>query len=133
MEYLEEVVKFKSEINKYIKKSREELNIVDVLILTTLKENPDTLARDFSEIFGTDPSYMTRNMIKLEKKNLVDRKKNGRKNYLFLTSKGERVCKEAMESKEKLLRELFLKVDPEEYETGIKVLRSFTGLLKEKM
>jgi len=133
MEYLEEIVRFKNGINKYIKKSSEELNIIDALILTTLKEKPDTLARDFSEIFETDPSYMTRNMIKLEKKDLVIRKRSGRKNYLFLTNKGEEVCREVMGTKNEILKELFTRIDSKDYRAGIRVLKTLTEILKEKI
>ena len=135
MKHLKELVKFKNEMNKYMRTSGArlgELNVLDSLLLITLRENPDTTAKDFSIIFNTDPSYMSRNVIKLEKKRLVVRVREGRKNYLRLTKKGNVICNGIAEARSSFLKELFKKVEPEDLEATLRVFKAAEEVLKEK-
>lgn len=134
MLYLEEFMKFRNGMNRYIRmceKEVDELNILDSIILTALKDNPNMLAKDFSQMLSIDPSYMTRDLVKLEKNELITREKEGRQKILKLTEKGERICSDIERVKGKFLRELFSKVEPEDLETSQKIFRAANKVLEE--
>lgn len=134
MLYLEEFMKFRNGINRYIRmceKEVDELNVLDSMILTALKDNPNMLAKDFSKMLSIDPSYMTRDLVKLEKNELITREKEGRQKILKLTEKGERICCDIERVKGKFLSELFKKVDPDELETSQKIFRAANKVLEE--
>ncbi len=134
MLYLEEFMKFRNGINRYIRmceKEVDELNILDSVILTALRDNPNMLAKDFSKMLSIDPSYMTRDLVKLEKNDLIVREKDGRQKTLKLTEKGERICIGIERIKGKFLTELFKKVDPDELETSQRIFRAANKVLEE--
>ncbi len=134
MLYLEEFMKFRNGMNRYIRmceKEVDELNILDSVILTALRDNPNMLAKDFSQMLSIDPSYMTRDLVKLEKNELITREKDGRQKTLKLTEKGERICNGIERVKGKFLTELFKKIEPEELETSQKIFRAANKVLEE--
>ncbi|GLI55190.1 hypothetical protein PM10SUCC1_07050 [Propionigenium maris DSM 9537] len=134
MLYLEEFMKFRNGINRYIRmceKEVDELNILDSVILTALRDNPNMLAKDFSKMLSIDPSYMTRDLVKLEKNELITREKDGRQKTLRLTEKGERICTGIERVKGKFLSELFKKVDPDELEASQRIFRAANKVLEE--
>jgi len=134
MLYLEEVMKFRNGMNRYIRmceKEVDELNILDSMILTALKDNPNMLAKDFSKMLNIDPSYMTRDLVKLEKNELITREKEGRQKTLKLTERGERVCDGIERVKRKFLNELFKKVEPDELEISQRIFRAANEVLEE--
>lgn len=134
MLYLEEFMKFRNGINRYIRmceKEVDELNILDSVILTALRDNPNMLAKDFSKMLSIDPSYMTRDLVKLEKNELITREKDGRQKTLRLTEKGERICTGIERVKGKFLSELFKKVNPDELEASQRIFRAANKVLEE--
>ncbi|WP_281833507.1 MarR family winged helix-turn-helix transcriptional regulator [Propionigenium maris] len=127
-------MKFRNGINRYIRmceKEVDELNILDSVILTALRDNPNMLAKDFSKMLSIDPSYMTRDLVKLEKNELITREKDGRQKTLRLTEKGERICTGIERVKGKFLSELFKKVDPDELEASQRIFRAANKVLEE--
>ena len=135
MEHLKEIIKFRNGLIKYLRKhsnKTEDLNLVDSLIIGSLGKNTEMMGRDFSRMLDIDSAYITRDIIKLEKKELIKRRKVGRRKYICLTPKGNRINRRIRMANSVFLSKLEKKVAPKELEAAYKTIRAANEILAGK-
>lgn len=136
MENLKEILKMRNNLLKYLRKigsGKRNYNLMDTIILTSVREDPDLLGRDLSREMEIDSAYITRDIGKLEKRNLIRKRKRGREKVLDLTRSGSVVAERIAEENDRFMEELRCRVGEESVETSLRVLREANKLIEERL
>lgn len=136
MESLKEVLKIRSNLLKYLRKAAREkrrYNLMDMMILPSIKKSPGITGKDFNKDMDIDSSYITRDITKLKDQKLIDKKKVGRQNIISLTRSGNLVAERMIRESEDFMDELCQKMGREEVEGAMKVIKEANRMIEERL
>jgi DNA-binding MarR family transcriptional regulator len=136
-----ELYQFVIKYNEYMSKFHDYdgtgdlISMVEIHLLTIISDNPGITVSQLSKAWGTTKGAISQNINKLEKKELVIRKKeedNAKTVHIYTTEKGERLSTahksydnaDIMQTKHELLKSCTI----EEIDTFYKVLHEYIKL-----
>ena len=93
------------------------LNQTEFLILGVVVDNPGLSQQEIVKVVGADKSIVSRNLKRLEKRELVERRPNTNYNHGYFcetTELGKQIYSEIHEKGEPLIKKRFSLVDPED-------------------
>ena len=105
--------------------------MLDLLFLSSVQEGK-IQAKEFSASLNIDPSYISKRIRTLEKNGLIFRMKRGREKEIILTEKGKEINSLITSEKKVLYKKVLKKVNPDELETALKVLKTISKVMITK-
>lgn len=126
--------RFYSRILGVFNKNVFDLNysLVEMRILGEINRNSGTTAIDLIQFLDIDKSYISRILSKLEKDNLIYRRKDGndnRKYHLFLSEKGEKLNQYVELKSDQKIKHLLKGIDAKEIESLVASMQNIENIL----
>ncbi|MFT8322782.1 MAG: MarR family winged helix-turn-helix transcriptional regulator [Bacillus sp. (in: firmicutes)] len=107
-------------------------SLTEARILFEIRERTECIANNLVQELTIDRSYMSRILRKLEKEGLIEKKSSkidNRKNFLFLTKKGENLLNKINIQSDKHINQLFNRLTDSE----INEIRISMKIIQEKL